>query len=444
MDDERLSEGSVAVSQAQIKALESRVENLNSIVRSLQQTQSVASTTQPSSSNRTPLTEGQSRNSDQVSQPIAAEYLSKHGSGKMRYITSAHWAAMCREVTELDEILSSQGMSAAGSPESPVQDADDLEQVHVGDNQMISSSLNRMERPTLDSIPQRSAELLPSARRTYGSVASLWRHMPPKAQCDHFLNCYFRGCHPLVPLVHVPTFWQRYSAFWEASEAEFQQPGATLSFTTLMLALMYQGAYSDASRKQVQTDPNRNQLHDRASYLRNLTVKALRWSNFSRTPTLDTLRAYLIAQSTTAREEEPLSNVAFVGMALRIANMLGLHRDPCHFPSISLVEAEERRRTWWHVVHIDTTVSVAAGLPFVIDDDTWDVQTISELNDRYIGTQTGAEYDASAKRGDSRPENAALLLQASERPMVTIAGILAGCKLRFTSVSLLHFIRCQS
>lgn len=80
--------------------------------------------------------------------------------------------------------------------------------------------------------------------------------------------------------------------------------------------------------------------------------------------------------------------------------MLGLHKDPSHFPQLSPVEAEVRRRLWWYAFHLDVLVSVAAALPCLIQDSACDVRPISELKDEAIGTpQAHAYEDALASSG---------------------------------------------
>ena len=97
------------------------------------------------------------------------------------------------------------------------------------------------------------------------------------------------------------------------------------------------------------------------------------------------------------REEEPLTTNGFVGIIVRTAQMLGLNRDPSAFKVLlSPVVAEVRRRVWWHIFHIDTLISLASGLPPLIDRGSWDVREVSELRDEYIGTPSGLQYDESA------------------------------------------------
>src|SRR4051812_29475879 len=50
-----------------------------------------------------------------------------------------------------------------------------------------------------------------------------------------------------------------------------------------------------------------------------------------------------------------------LGMVIRIAQSVGLHRDPSNF-SVSPFESEMRRRLWWHIVSLDLRTGEDTGL----------------------------------------------------------------------------------
>lgn len=52
-------------------------------------------------------------------------------------------------------------------------------------------------------------------------------------------------------------------------------------------------------------------------------VCAIRLTEFPRLPSLWTFAAFIIVNSTWLKEEQPLSCCAFVGLAFRVAQMLG-------------------------------------------------------------------------------------------------------------------------
>lgn len=107
--------------------------------------------------------------------------------------------------------------------------------------------------------------------------------------------------------------------------------------------------------------------------------------------------------------------------------MLGLNRDSSHFPSLSPVIGEVRRRLWWYLFYVDISVSVAAGLPTLIVDATWDVRPISELKDRVIGTEEARGYEEALASGCHHPipiEH----YDVGRDPLVSTSGIYAAGK----------------
>lgn len=98
-------------------------------------------------------------------------------------------------------------------------------------------------------------------------------------------------------------------------------------------------------------------------------------------PTIYSLVAYLITQNLLIREEI-LSSRSFLSVALRIAQAMGLNQDGMYF-KLDVIQAEIRRRVWWHIIDTDIiTCSPSRLPPFMVVDDQYDTQMISELKDK--------------------------------------------------------------
>lgn len=322
---------------------------------------------------------------------------------------------MCRDVSEIDEILFSQS-------EYSVDDVDALE-----DPNLATLTLTGAEKSTAASSAWPS---WPERRMSSNVPESFWMEFPPKSFCDTALKWYFRGYHPLVPLVHVPSFRKEYGNFWGSFEARRQNRASLISFATLLLSFLYAGVFvSDEEPPLILPGLEAGET---LVQLNRLTTRAMKLAKFPYSPTLDTLRAYMVQQAVRMREEEPLTTIAFVGLSLRVANMLGLHKDPRHFPQIGKIEGEVRRRTWWQLVHIDVCLAVAAGLPPLIDLQSWDVQPMSELKDDLIGTAEGMQYEEDVREGRRPAHLADNPCDISTTSMVSTSNILAASKYRFT------------
>ena len=405
--DEIDAPSTVVVPENRVAALESRVESLSNMLASLRQSSSGGTSPFPPASADDERTFPTNTNG----------YLSQQGGGKVRYINASSWNAMCRDASEIDEILYSQ------SQDPPEYDAETA---------LAGSDGSSVAKDAIDNVAGvRPAISIPSESQSPFNVpVSFWREFPSKNFCDAALKWYFRGCHPPVPLVHIPSFRRDYEHFWSCLHDQGPNITSFISFATLVLSFLYAGVVGSGEQQHLVL-PGLN-VNDTMAKLHRLTSRALKLARFPHAPTLDTFRAYLLQQASRMREEEPLTSIAFVGLSLRVANILGLHKDPRHFPQLSRIEGEVRRRIWWQLVHIDVCLAVAAGLPPLIELQSWDVQPISELKDELIGTDEGTQYENDTTEGRLPAHSADNPCDISATAMVSTSGILAASKYRFT------------
>lgn len=73
---------------------------------------------------------------------------------------------------------------------------------------------------------------------------------------------------------------------------------------------------------------------------------------------------------------------AYIGVALRSALRMGLHR--CFNENFSTIEAETRKRVFWVIRKMDTYVGALLGLPHSLEDDQIDQEFPAAVDDEYI------------------------------------------------------------
>jgi len=73
---------------------------------------------------------------------------------------------------------------------------------------------------------------------------------------------------------------------------------------------------------------------------------------------------------------------AYIGVALRSAIRMGLHRS--FNINFSPIEAETRKRLFWVIRRMDTYVGAMLGLPYFLEDDDVDQDFPTEVDDEYI------------------------------------------------------------
>jgi hypothetical protein len=221
------------------------------------------------------------------------------------------------------------------------------------------------------------------------SLSQLLDTLPPKETCDELYRNFLDNIHPITPLLHIPTFQSQYIRFWQWFLSWDRQKipsgllAETPSFLPLLFAVFFAGSFGvntvlsnqDANGSFPTTTTSLYKSHSHALAL----------VSFPQSPTIYSLIAYLLAQNILIREDS-LSSCSFVSVALRIAQAMGLNRDGAYF-KLDPIQAEVRRRVWWHIIHTDIMTCFPCGLPpLIVDDDHYDTRMISELQDEYIGS----------------------------------------------------------
>ena len=70
-----------------------------------------------------------------------------------------------------------------------------------------------------------------------------------------------------------------------------------------------------------------------------------------------------------------------LGIAIRLTMRMGYHRDPRHYPMLSALNGEMRRRLWALLVQLDTIISFQVGVPRTIQPWQYDTELPSNLLD---------------------------------------------------------------
>lgn len=208
--------------------------------------------------------------------------------------------------------------------------------------------------------------------------------------CDILLQSFLVGVRPIHPLIHVPTFREDYDKFWlwyrnNSTSLPDQKIFNDPTFLALLFAILYCGA-STASPSLWNT-PILHELKNETllEQLKELHHNGLKVCQHERHPTLNTLVASLLGFSCVRSDDEPVESLAFVSIALRIAQRMGLHRDGSTY-GLDAVTSELRRRVWWHIVWLDVQASAMNGMQTCCGaaDPGAESQMVSELCDEAL------------------------------------------------------------
>jgi hypothetical protein len=103
-----------------------------------------------------------------------------------------------------------------------------------------------------------------------------------------------------------------------------------------------------------------------------------------------------------------IGNWAVIGVIIRIAFRMGLHRDPSHWPGIQPLQAELRRRLWIVLYQMDFFTSVQVGLPRIIKDSQCDTHPPKHLLDHDIGS---THNELPPERPNTQPASLLFVIQ---------------------------------
>ncbi|KAK3623042.1 hypothetical protein LTR22_024556 [Elasticomyces elasticus] len=311
----------VTISAARLQTIETRIETLSNMVQVLQTQTSSGAASSAAHSTPGASTPPTSNEPGLPYDPLG--HLPHGEDGRMRYVESAFWASICQEVSDLDGIVSGHNrcLERPKQDTSPDNDSEPGFDGHpwFHSKHRVSSEYNRPSSTACGPLPTLSHERLtddnslqaPSwtlkelvVTRTVARYPEFLRQLPSKRRCDALLDGYVRGYH--IPIIHMPTFRKQYEEFWKTRNDVNAGQTASTSFAALLVAIMYAGSVAcpeAVSSGAIGTPAPR----EAATHLHKLTMNALQLSDFPRTPTLDSFRAYIICQSTWAREEEPFN-----------------------------------------------------------------------------------------------------------------------------------------
>ncbi|CZS96849.1 uncharacterized protein RAG0_06023 [Rhynchosporium agropyri] len=191
--------------------------------------------------------------------------------------------------------------------------------------------------------------------------------LPPRALADQLLKQYWQRVHCLFPIIHRKSFEARYRQLWEA-ENHMPREGPWLNvglgssfcptsiFHSALNAMFALGCnFSDLSSAK------RSNLTQTFSK-RSLDILS---SRFLDSGSLALVQALLIVAQYLQSTDLPTRCWNVVGLAIRMAQGLGLYVDPSSTRS-SHLENEMRRRTWHGCLMLDVLTGMTLGRPITV------------------------------------------------------------------------------
>ncbi|OAA60854.1 Transcription factor [Cordyceps fumosorosea ARSEF 2679] len=212
-----------------------------------------------------------------------------------------------------------------------------------------------------DDEPEADIFLGSSSSNSFNGQLRDWH---PTIHCLYALrDIYVDRVDPLMKIMHMPTFWALVLQAAERKE-DVSRPIEAVMFC------FYFATISVIEEKECQKLFNESKKTMFAKY-RAIARHTLKRAGLLSTTSPMTLRAFCLFMMGLRGTMRYESQHILCGIALRLAQKMGLHRDGTSL-GLSIFETEMRRRLWWYVAHLDFRTSDLLGAKPSLDIHTGD------------------------------------------------------------------------
>ncbi|KAI7261789.1 hypothetical protein KC345_g9656 [Hortaea werneckii] len=283
----------------------------------------------------------------QVPQPRPGKMLAGHG--KSRYIDSTLW-----------HTLSEQQMN-------PSDDEEEEEEEEEGSENDSSNQHHNNVQPAAPAVDPLTASVF-SPRSQHINLVDLH---PPYEQAMKLWEVFTTHVEPITKTFHLPTA-QTMMQQAASSPGIISKATECLVFSVYFFAVV---AMSEAECIQLTGQPQQilwSRYHD-------ATRQALVNAHFLRTTEKNVLQAYALFLLAARFHYDTRTFWILTGVAIRIAQRLGLHRDGSEF-GLKPFDAEMRRRLFWQLLPLEGMAAQMCGGAMALPYD-WNTHEPSNLND---------------------------------------------------------------
>ncbi|KAF4618365.1 hypothetical protein G7Y89_g14938 [Cudoniella acicularis] len=262
--------------------------------------------------------------------------------GKSRYLAHPFWSQITDEVGEIREMLNDQDFES--DSDAPAVPTDILTDTNHQSFIMGYSSSNVDLKP-LHPLP---------------------------SQIPFYWQTYLDNVHPLTMVLHAPTMSKT------IKEVQNNLESLSRSTEALMFSIYY-ATITSMNGTEVQTNFGISKELLLKQY-RFGAEQALARAGLLNTSEIVTIQAFVLFLICVRRHDDTRFVWTLTGLAIRIAQSIGLHRDGARF-GLSPFDIEMRRRLWWQVCILDVRASEDHGSDPSILDSTFDTEFPTSVND---------------------------------------------------------------
>ncbi|CZR58897.1 related to transcription activator protein acu-15 [Phialocephala subalpina] len=359
-------------------AAEDRLLRLESTVRQLMQTQASPQTSFQSDNGVLPARPVAPATPNLPREPALGLDQLQGEQVDARYVGSTHWMAVLDDIQGLKVLL-----------DSP-------------------ADIEKAEDPVAFEPSYSGSELIFGTSLGYDIQTILSQSLPPRVEVDRSIALYFRGETFIIPFVHTFCFQRQYQEFW-TDTANINPLWLSMLFSICCLASL------TGEHRSSQDD-----LVSRRSIFHEAAAKCLVAGQYHRPQEFAVEALAMYAHCKNLRTLDPSREAgALLGTVIRMAYERGYHRDADSFGTLSVFEAEMRRRFWAAVKQMDLMASFQLGLPSNITLEQCDTKSPRNLLDSDFDEDTQI---LPASRSENEPSRL-LWFIVKDRQMVSFGKV---------------------
>ena len=264
--------------------------------------------------------------------------------GRSRYVSHKFWTSLSEEVSEMRDIL-----------DDPTDEEEDY--------------------PSPDSASPASANHQGFIFSFSSTACSLRNYHPPPEQIPIYWNIYKDNVDPVFKLLHIPSMEKI------VLHAAQDLNHISKSLEALLFVIYYASITSTSSDDCLIVLGVEKELTLRK--YRFAAEQAFSRANFLCTQELIVLQALVLFLTCARRTDDTRYVWAMIGLLIRLAQALGIHRDGQQF-NLSPFETELRRRLWWQICTLDVRTSEDHGCDPTINEQSFDTNFPLNINDADI------------------------------------------------------------
>ncbi|CEN62701.1 hypothetical protein ASPCAL09333 [Aspergillus calidoustus] len=208
-----------------------------------------------------------------------------------------------------------------------------------------------------------------------GTARSLIGSHPTREEAMKLWNAYVDNVDPLCKVLHTPTVKEM------LDRVSFDPATASQNDDCLLFAIYYLAVFSMSDDGcLLNFSQSKNHLMSR---YQSCLWQALLNASWLRSTAMPVLQSYTLLLIALRTEVDSHTFWILTGIAIRLAQRMGLHRDE-EALRLPPFEAQMRRRLFWQLLPLDTFASQACGVGISLPPNSWDTQPPLNVNDSDI------------------------------------------------------------